>query len=297
MRISFLVNEIAGGWKPTDARLGGTEESVVRWAECLRTRGYKVDIYDNDNRNSYPGGYDVCINVKSIDKKPLEPTLYLTNETDATRHDLSAYEGVIWPSQWAVDNIETNAKKTFILPHGYDPKNIWSDKKFKKQCFYASSPDRGLETLLAIWPTVYERHPDATLLLTYGAAIKFEKGVINLGEVDEETMNEIFRTSDFWLHPCNGGELYCMTGIKAQAAGCIPVIIPRMALSETVRHGFFAKDESDYVKMLDIALSASDEVIDDLRGSLLAEKYPDWEASTSILEKIIKTVYSKSKSQ
>ncbi|HXB11095.1 MAG TPA: glycosyltransferase, partial [Bacteroidia bacterium] len=184
-------------------------------------------------------------------------------------------------------------RKTFILPHGYDPKNIWADKKFKKQCFYASSPDRGLETLLAIWPSIYEKHPDATLLLTYGAPVESGKGIINLGEVDEETMNEIFRTSDFWLHPCNGGELYCITGIKAQVSGCIPVVIPRMALSETVRHGFLAKDESEYVQTLDIALSAEDEQIDSIRTKLLAEKYPTWESTTDDLLKIVNSVLFK----
>lgn len=291
MLISFLVNEIRGGWKPTDTRLGGTEESIVEWSKELRKRGHQVDIYDNENRNNYNGGYDICINVKSSDKPPLEPTLYLTNETDASSLDLSAYAGVIWPSQWAVDNIPVN-NKTFILPHGYDPKKIYPGDKIGQQCFYASSPDRGLETLLRVWPEVHAKHPKSTLILTYGARLELMEGVINLGEVDEDTMNEIYRTSEFWCHPCNGGELYCMTGIKAQAAGCIPVIIPCMALTETVKHGFFAQDGFGYGKKLDAALLASSEFKDKERYLLAQEHYPSWEDSTDILLKIINNVLS-----
>jgi glycosyltransferase involved in cell wall biosynthesis len=282
LKISFLVNEIAGGWKPTDTRLGGTEESVVEWSKELTKRGHQVDIYDNDNRDSYPSGYDVCINVKSPDKPPLEPTLYLTNEVDATRHDLSMYDGVIWPSQWAVDNIPVN-NKTFILPHGYDPEKIYPGKKIRYQCFYASSPDRGLETLLKVWPEVYEKYPQATLLLTYGANVGYIPGVINLGEVDEETMNEIYRTSEIWCHPCNGGELYGISGIKAQVAGCWPVIIPTMALAETVKYGTFSNPE-DYGEDLIKALG--------FQKSIPVIKYPTLQDSTTKLLEIIDSIIS-----
>lgn len=278
MLISFLVNPIQGGWKPTDVRLGGTEDSVVQWAKHLRARGHTVDIYDNDTRDSYKGGYDVCINVKSPDKLPLEPTLYLTNETDASRHDLSKYDGVIWCSQWAVDNIPSNAKLTFILPYGYDSEKIYPGDKIPKQCFYASSPDRGLDTLLEAWPSVVRAHSDATLLLTYGVVGVNLPGVMCLGNVDEDTMNEIYKTSDIWCHPCNGGELYGITGVKAQAAGCWPVIIPTMALSETVKYGTFATKEN-YAEKLIEALNG--------HPPIPHFEYPDWEESTNQLEQII----------
>jgi len=281
MRINFLCNYVNGGWKPTDTRLGGTEESIVEWTKELTKRGHEVTIYDNDNRDSYNGGGDICINIKSSEIEPKEPTLYLTNETNATELDLSKYLGVIWPSKWAVDNIPVN-NKTFILPHGYDDNKISPHKKIKKQCLYASSPDRGLSTLLDVWPQVYAWHPDATLIITYGGKVNLP-GVINMGEVDEETMNDLYNTSDYWLHPCNGGELYCISGIKAQAAGCIPVIIPRMALAETVRHGFVARNEAEYDQVLMRALDNPGHI----RKQLAQEHYPTWSDSTDMLLKII----------
>lgn len=294
MRVNFLVNEVANGWEPTDTRLGGTEESVVRWAEELVKRGHEVEVYKNaseyldsvykgvgySERWRYEGGGDVCINIKSSEVDPKEPTLYLTNETDATNKDLSKYLGVIWPSEWCVDNIPVNNPKTFVLPHGYDPEAIYPDKKVPKQCFYASSPDRGLETLLEAWPKVHEAHPDATLILTYGGKSDLP-GVISLGECDEDTMNEVYKTSEYWLHPCNGGELYCITGIKAQAAGCWPVIIPTMALSETVKYGKFSTKET-----------YADDLVAELGQTHLipAVSLPTWESTTDELLKIIESV-------
>jgi len=289
MHLNFLLNEIAGGWKPTDTRLGGTEESVVEWTKELEKRGHKVTIYDNDNRADYSGGGDVTINIKSSEIDPKEPTLYLTNETDADQKDLSKYLGVIWPSNWAKDNIPVNNIHKYVLPHGYDPKKIYPGKKIPKQCFYGSSPDRGLDTLLGAWPRIIREHPDATLLVTYGGQID-EKGVINLGEVDAETMNDVYRTSDYWVHPANGGELFCMTGKKAQVAGCIPVIIPVMALNETVRRGFKAENEKDYAQTLIEALSLPEKVKNIVRQDVIKHaNATTWEESTTQLLQIIET--------
>lgn len=316
MRINFLVNEVTGGWEPTDTRLGGTEESVVRWAEELAKRGHQVLVFHNGNkkarykntdvvwidRNSFfydDGNADVYINVKSHDFRgddrfmagklmPQRPVLYLTNETNASDLDLSTYDGVIWPSQWAEENIPVNNSRRFILPHGYDSSKIYPSKKIPKQCLYASSPDRGLETLLRVWPKVHAAHPDATLKVTYGATEFDFPGIEFLGEVDEETMNQLYRESDIWTHPCNGGELYGITGIKAQAAGCVPVIIPTMALKETVRHGYFT-DEAHYAETLIKALDEP-EKRSEIRKVLSGERYPDWQDSTDQLLKIIREV-------
>src|ERR1019366_5284706 len=122
-----------------------------------------------------------------------------------------------------------------LLPPGDDNSQILPDRKLPRTVLYASSPDRGLSTLLKVWPEVIRSTLNAQLLLTYGAKANLPN-VIPLGEVDDDEMNDIYRTTDIWCHPANGGELYCVTGIKAQASGCVPVVFPTMALAETVRH-------------------------------------------------------------
>ena len=269
MVINFLVNEVSGGWEPTDTRLGGSEEAVVKWAEEFAAQGHEVHVFRNGRSNSwkeylqdcgslnywpremYKGGGDVCINVKSSEIAPKEPTVYFTNETNASSLDLSAYKAVVWPSQWCVDNIPVNNPNVFVVPHGYDPAKIYPSKKIPKQCLYASSPDRGLDVLLDVWPQVYAAHPDASLIVTYGAEGRDIPGVTFLGSVDEDLMDELYRTSEYWCHPCTGVELFCITGLKAQSAGCWPVIIPAMALKETVKFGTFSTIEGYADALLD----------------------------------------------
>lgn len=307
MKISLLVNEVSGGWEPTDTRLGGTEESVVQWAKRLHAKGHQVIVYRNGDqdqnyngviyvdRNRYAGGSDVTVNIKSSEIAPLEPTLYLTNETDATDKDLSAYDAVIWPSKWAAQNIPVNNRNVLIVPHGYNPEDIYPADKVNKRCLYASSPDRGLEDLAVIWPSVVEAHPDAQLFVTYGGEID-APNVNCLGSVDEETINELYQTSDFWLHPCTGGELFGITAIKAQAAQCIPVYIPTMALSETVQSGFPVKDTREMLDTL-IRIMDNQQVKADVRKKMSRLKLPDWDFSTNELEKCIIRAWKKSKSK
>lgn len=303
MRINFLVNEVAGGWEPTDTRLGGTEESVVKWAEELTKHGHLVNVYRNGRTNErhIPFGNfpcylprdeemrpaDICINIKSAEIAPKEPTLYLTNETNASDLDLSAYDGVIWPSQWAADNIPVNNDNVYILPHGYDPEQIYPDRKIRNQCLYASSPDRGLDILLEAWPKVVQVHTDAHLIVTYGALYREGlKNVFFMGDVAENEMSELFRTSEIWCHPCTGGELFGITGIKAQAAGCWPVIIPKMALQETVKYGTFSTPER-YAEDLIKALYDHPQPP--------KTEYPTWESTTKKLLDIVQSVLDKRK--
>ncbi len=252
MRLAFIVNPVFNGWSPHDKRLGGTEESIVRWAEQARAWGHTVDVYSNGfvgehngvnygNRDYYEDGYDVTVNIKSPD---MPGDWYLTNEVDAGRHDLSKFKGVIWPSQWAKDHIPVNNSNVQVVPHGYDPDQIFAREKVPMQVLYASSPDRGLDTLLRAWPEVLMLYPKATLIVTYGAPAQNIPNVLFLGEVSETEMNELYGTSDVWCHPCNGGELFGITGIKAQAAGCIPVYFPTMALAETVVAGIKSTPET-----------------------------------------------------
>ena len=179
---------------------------------------------------------------------------------------------------------------SFIVEPGYDPTEVYPGQKIAKQCFYGSSPDRGLDILLGAWGVVHQAHPDATLLVTYGGEIDLP-GVINLGEVDEATMNDVYRTSDIWAYPCTGIELYCMTGKKAQVAGCLPVIIPNMALKETVARGFMVDKPQDYAQSLIEVLNMPMKARDTARRTVQSHANAlTWDQSTAKLFQIIRNV-------
>lgn len=303
MRINFLVNAIFNGWHPNDTRLGGSEESVVRWSEELVRRGHHVNVFMNHRdprtvrfllrgvyyaeRNLFNEKCDITLNLKSSDMQPnKKPAVYITNEIDASVHDLSKFAGVIWPSEWAEEHIPVNNPRRFILPHGYDPQKIFYRRKVPKQCLYASSPDRGLDTLAQIWPAIVEKHPDAHLYVTYGGQIDAPN--VTCGEFTEEEMNQLYIDSEFWLHPANGGELYCISGIKAQAARCIPVYFPVMALAETVKAGVQCTDARDMYNKL-VALMDDEDEKAEYRRQFRFLKFPTWEDSASRLLEIIES--------
>lgn len=135
------------------------------------------------------------------------------------------------------------------------PKFIWS-----------SSPDRGLDVLLGLWPTIRSFYPDAELHVYYGWNLidkiintmksrgqggyleyiksqivgkmyelgNEEGGIYNHGRVDQDTLAEAMYKSTFWGYPTQFMETFCITAIENQAAGVIPITSNLAALQETV---------------------------------------------------------------
>ena len=123
---------------------------------------------------------------------------------------------------------------------------------------YFSSYDRGLECLLDMWPEVRKQVKDATLDIYYGWDI-FDKvnaknpelmrwrfimaqkirslgseGVSEHGRVSHQELAKAMRGIKVWAYPTEFTEIHCITALKAQEAGCIPVTTDCYALEETV---------------------------------------------------------------
>lgn len=125
-----------------------------------------------------------------------------------------------------------------------------------RRAIYSSSPDRGLETLLDVWPVVRKSVPDAELHVYYGfdawetaargapneiKRIKHirEKlartpGVRAHGRIGQAELAREFMRSGVWTYPTAFDETSCCTAMEAQAAGCRIVTCPQAALNETV---------------------------------------------------------------
>lgn len=133
--------------------------------------------------------------------------------------------------------------------------------KRKHSVGYFSSYDRGLECLLAMWPAIRKQVPDATLDIYYGwnsfdnahrsnpEMMKWKWGVIRKlselkdqgvtehGRVDHKTLAEKMKEIQVLAYPTTFTEISCITAMKAQAAGCYPVVNAIAALDETVQYG------------------------------------------------------------
>lgn len=130
--------------------------------------------------------------------------------------------------------------------------------KRKHSVGYYSSYDRGLPTLLLIWPKVREAVPDATLDIYYGwdtfdmfhkqnpVQMKWkwqvirmlhdlkDQGVKEHGRVSHKELANAMKEIEVWAYPTEFPEIHCITAVKAGASGQIPVTSGYAALQESV---------------------------------------------------------------
>lgn len=127
-----------------------------------------------------------------------------------------------------------------------------------KTLVYGSSYDRGLEHLLKMWPEIIKVVPDAKLRIFYGwnlfdvayhdnpermawkdsiNKLMKQDGITHLGRISHGAVKEEMERAGIWAYPTHFGEISCITGMRAQACGTIPVVIAYAALAETVQHG------------------------------------------------------------
>ncbi|WP_192808404.1 hypothetical protein [Xanthomonas citri] len=149
----------------------------------------------------------------------------------------------------------------FISRNGVDIPS-WIDSTHARQprkILYTSSPDRGLEILLALWPRIRASVPDAELFIYYGwrtwdffhasdptkvawkeriLASMEQPGVMTrFPHLDAAELWREYANSGFWIYPAMVGETSCISAIKAQAAGAVPICTSLGALAETVQWG------------------------------------------------------------
>lgn len=154
--------------------------------------------------------------------------------------------------------------KIFLSANGIDPAEFddadyWNVKRDPHKMVYTSSHVRGLAYLYKIWPEVKAAVPDATLDVYYGRE-SYDKvhkgnpermkwmddminkaneldGVTDYGKVGQDRIMEAFLGAGIWPYPCPFPEIYCITAIKAQACGAVPVGSNFAALDETIQFG------------------------------------------------------------
>lgn len=131
-------------------------------------------------------------------------------------------------------------------------------------CIWTSSYDRGLQNLLNIWPDVTKEVPDAQLHIFYGWKLfkhfykgnpermswvkKMEElmdqpGITHHDRVPQPEMEEWYKKCGIWAYPTHFYEINCISAIKAQLWGAVPVVTSFAALKETVQFGKMVEGE------------------------------------------------------
>lgn len=169
-----------------------------------------------------------------------------------------------WHKEYTSKMYRTNGKQIEVIPNGVDPSRfdgVDLDRPINSKMVYASSPDRGVQTLLDYWPDIRKINPDAELDVFYGwSAIdkliaagntnlkmfknRIERQLDGLGREDggvhwhnrvpRDVLAQKLQESSFWAYPTQFMETYCISALEMQLAGVIPITSDLAALPETV---------------------------------------------------------------
>lgn len=278
-------------WNPDIAArqgIGGSESMVIEMSKRLVALGNKVRVF-----NECEGVGGVFEGVEYIDHNRYQhnscDVLIASRRPDACDriHNLTRKASLCWVHDIhcgsllthdraiAVDKFLclTNWHKDFFLQahdtvhpdqvivtrNGIDLSLFEGDvPRNPHHAVYSSSPDRGLEVLLRVWPRIRARVPDATLDVFYGfqtweglaghdagqaQLIRHLKNMLNAsaaigvthhGRVDHKTLAKSYMKAGVWGSPTWFTETSCRSAMEAQAAGLRIVTSPIAALNETV---------------------------------------------------------------
>lgn len=165
-----------------------------------------------------------------------------------------------WHKRFFCDHHGCPPERVSLTTNGLDPerfRNLQWSEKHPHRFIYSSSPDRGLDCLLEMWPEIRGRYPNAELHVFYGffnwlSSIKAtndrgqleraerimsllnQQGVYNHDRVGQRELAYWFKRSSVWLQPEPFTETNCITAKEAMAAGCMPICSDVAALSTTV---------------------------------------------------------------
>lgn len=281
------------GWKPwspldiESTGLGGSETAAARLATAMANEGYMVTVYGEvepmahdqvsyrhwtafdptEHRNiviasRFPALTDRYVNA---DYKLL--WMHDTDYGDAmTPERVAKFDHVGVLSEWHhmhVLDAYPWVGNLLRLRNGIEPsyfeEHVEGIERNPHRAIYSSSPDRGLDFLLRIWPDVRERVPGAELYYCYSdvydavaksnpqlQAFRAEinrlgqqDGVVNLGSLPQQGVAAAMREAGVWLapswcspHNCRFSETYCIGAVEAAAAGCHLVVSGWGALTE-----------------------------------------------------------------
>ena len=179
----------------------------------------------------------------------------------------NGYDGIFVLSQFHSDQYDfVSPKKKILSANGLPTDRLVPIEELKNEnhrFVFASCPMRDLETVLLWWEKIKEKFKDAELDIYYGfhptlvtqaqgtdpysrniaetikriTVLKNQPGVNWHGFVGHDELHAGFAKAGFWLYPTMFPEISCITGMKMQAHGVVPITVNRAAMVETVKHG------------------------------------------------------------
>lgn len=331
--ICFYTNPIAETWNQDTLKAGGhggSETLVLEMAPCFAADGWRVSVFGCPGDDHRGLGSDGVEYWRSEDWLPIEPyTVFVSSRAitpfggpidskakflwmhdvnlgPSLRSIVSDTTKIIPISNWHAQHLQSlygiPSDHMHVIPNWLDMSLYPEREEYSDghRFIWSSSPDRGLEHLLALWPLIRERWSDATLEVFYGwdfidkilsqmpnhptSHLKYlvgqhweelggeDAGLYWYGRQPPAVLAEHQLQSDIWAYPTGFMETFCLTAIQSQAAGCIPVTTALAALNENVACDYLKINgwcgnvdyQNRYLELLETLL-ADDEPARDLR--------------------------------
>jgi len=186
---------------------------------------------------------------------------------------IAGLDGIFCLSEFAAKPLPQAFRHKLVLTkNGLNAGQIVDGPNLSLQFIFASSPDRGLEATLQEWPEIHRALPGSRLHVYYGFTkhylaamaqapelgglktrierLAMNHGVVWHGMVGQPELSRAFANCGFWLYPTEWPETSCITAMKAQAMGAIPITsrFPASGVPETCKYdlGPPARDGSIY---------------------------------------------------
>lgn len=287
-------------WAPSDIEtkgLGGSETAAARLTEALSRENCIVTVYGECAPGAagqaiykHHTAFDpterrdlvICSRIPELFSRKInaEAKLLWQHDTDwgerMTPELAEQVDRVMCLSRWHHDHLfgmyPYLRSKLYITRNGIEPSYFLEGEVDRNphRLVYTSSPDRGLDLLLEMWPRIKEAVPDAEFYYCYASVYdavaqkdpriaafrdyirgleKDNEGCINIGAQTQPGVAKLMRSAGVWAAPSWSTpagtpfyETFCIGALEAAAAGCHTVMSAWGALEE--------RDEAEHLTLI-----------------------------------------------
>lgn len=295
--IAFFTSPLPFSWHPKIESGAGSERCVMQLAERFAKDGWRTVVFGTpgEHRGVDENGVEWW---NSDEYNPIEPfTVFVSSRSPVPFiNDINARLKLLWMhdvnigesmnfikdkpdkilglTNWHVRHMMElyglPGSKMAVMPNAIEASRFQIDRSNDPsgdpKFIWSSSPDRGLDVLLSMWPRIKEKHPEATLDIFYGwdivdkviaanraagqaswleslknsiqahiAWLGDDSGITQHGRVDQETLAKAMYNVNYWGYPTAFMETFCITGLECMAAGVIPIASDLAALGEILK--------------------------------------------------------------
>lgn len=269
-----------------EAGIGGSQSALICMAKSLAALGNHVEIYNYTDKERYFDGVLYCP-VGRFDSKQHIDVFFLFRYFSPIINEVVSNLKILWshdiPSDkplygipkslvtvdrvFAVSPFHGKSLTSFAKEFGIShlEEKVWVTSngivaddyrinlpKKRNQVIYCSVPDRGLSTILHVWPRIKSSISDAQLIITgdyslwghppgteeFKSRAQQLQGVTFLGRVPRSELIRHQLESEVHVLPGGVPENFCIASIECQASGTPTVAVALGALPTTVVDGY-----------------------------------------------------------